>query len=178
MRILVGALVGLFAFANPAWAGNYATCLLKHMPGLNNDAAAQAAINLCMGEFPNGMTNVSQGEGRGFLSYNSGAECALKKGGETHSQMAGRAILMACNRLYNEPQHPADQFKATPAGTPPPPPMSADQFLKNAPTPQVLPQVRQKQTGPTWSEQQERRRQGCVIKDVMTDDEINRCRSR
>ncbi|KXB31223.1 hypothetical protein AT959_08595 [Dechloromonas denitrificans] len=84
-------------------AANYATCLLKHMPGLQNDAAAQAAINLCMSENPDGINGIPQGSGRGFLGYKSGAECAMKKGAETRSELAGRAIYMACNRLYNAP---------------------------------------------------------------------------
>ncbi len=110
MRIQLGTLVGLLAFGAPACAGNYATCLLKYMPGLNNEAAAQAAISLCMKESPGGFSSVQQGEGRGFMSYGSGAECALKKGGETRSQVAGRAILLACNKLYDEP-NPFDKFR-------------------------------------------------------------------
>ncbi len=84
-------------------AGNYATCLLNHMPGLQNNAAAQAAINLCMSENPGGINSVPQGSGRGFLGYKSGAECALKKAAETRSDLAGRAIYVACNRLYDAP---------------------------------------------------------------------------
>lgn len=86
-----------------AFAGNYATCLLKNLPGLQNEAAANAAIRLCMSEHPGGINSVPQGDGRGLLGYKSGAECAMKKAGETRSQLAGNGIYMACRRLYDEP---------------------------------------------------------------------------
>ena len=85
-----------------AFAGNYATCLLKHLPGLQNEAAARAAINLCMTEYPGGLNGVPQGDGRGILGYKSGAECAMNKAGETRSQVAGQMIYTACRRLYDE----------------------------------------------------------------------------
>lgn len=85
-------------------AGNYATCLLKNLPGLQNESAARAAINLCMSEYPGGINSVAQGDGRGFLGYKSGAECAMKKAGDTRSQLAGNGIYMACRRLYDEPK--------------------------------------------------------------------------
>ncbi|MBP8168474.1 MAG: hypothetical protein KAX99_02320 [Azonexus sp.] len=87
-----------------AAAGNYATCLLKHLPGLQNDAAANAAIRLCMNEHPSAFNGVPQGDGRSFLGYDSGAECAMKKAGETRSQRAGQMIYVACRRLYDEPE--------------------------------------------------------------------------
>ena len=86
-----------------ALAGNYATCLLKTLPRLQNEAAAHAAIKLCMSEYPGGINSVPQGDGRGFLGYKSGAECAMKKAGETRSQLAGNGIYLACRRLYDEP---------------------------------------------------------------------------
>ena len=86
-----------------AFAGNYATCLIQHMPDLNNDSAAYAAGRLCIKEHPGGLQAVEQGSGRSFFAYKSGAECTLKKGGETRSQVAGQMIFVACNRLYDEP---------------------------------------------------------------------------
>lgn len=82
-------LAGYLLAALPAIAvaSDYATCLLKHLPGLQNEAAARAAINLCLSENPGGIDGVMQGSGRGFLSFKSGAECAMKKAGETRSQI-------------------------------------------------------------------------------------------
>ena len=57
-----------------------------------------------MNEYPGAFIGVPQGDGRGFLSYDSGAECAMKKAGETHSQRAGQMIYVACRRLYDEPE--------------------------------------------------------------------------
>lgn len=97
-------------------AGDYATCLLKHLPGIQNDAAAMAAVNLCMSENPGGIAGVVQGSGRGFLRYKSGAECAMKKAAETRSQVAGNGIYMACRKLYDEP-NPFDRFDSKPSAS-------------------------------------------------------------
>ena len=94
----------LITLSLDVFAGNYATCLLDKAPGLQNDAAAQAAINFCMKEYPSGVNSVARGSGRGWFSYKSGSECALKKAADTHSQLAGRAIFLACNLLYDEPK--------------------------------------------------------------------------
>ncbi len=91
----------LFALSLDAIAGNYATCLLEKAPGLQNDAAAQAAINFCMKEYPGGVNSVARGSGKGWFSYKSGSECVLKKAADTHSQLAGRVIFLACNILYD-----------------------------------------------------------------------------
>lgn len=101
MKIIIAAI--FVAFSSSATAGNYATCLLKNLPGLQNEAAANAAIKLCMSEHPGGINSVPQGDGRGFLGYKSGAECAMKKAGETRSQLAGNGIYLACRRLYDAP---------------------------------------------------------------------------
>jgi hypothetical protein len=53
----------------------------EKMPGIQNDPAAYAAMRLCMNEYPGGYSGVQQGEGRGFLSYKSGAENALENAG-------------------------------------------------------------------------------------------------
>lgn len=100
-RAVVAALLSLASVQ--AVAGNFATCILKHMHGIQNDPAAYAAMRLCMNEYPGGYSGVQQGEGRGFLSYDSGAECAVKKGAGTASRVAGQQIYNACNKLFNEP---------------------------------------------------------------------------
>lgn len=127
MKRLAIALV-ISSFPAAAISGNYATCLLKNLPGLQNDSAAVAANTLCLNEFPDGMKSVEWGSGRGFFGYKSGAECAVKKAGETRSRLAGQWILVACRKLYDEPwtdiARPAgnrfDRFDSKP---------SAEQFL-------------------------------------------------
>lgn len=37
----------LLAACSPAWAANYATCILDKMPGTQNDVAAQAIYQVC-----------------------------------------------------------------------------------------------------------------------------------
>lgn len=84
-------------------AGNYATCLLDKMPGIENDAIAMATNKVCHDKYPGGFNNVPRGSGRGFFSYETGAECAAKVGAKTRSLTAGRLIFAACNALYEKP---------------------------------------------------------------------------
>ncbi len=93
-----------------ASASNYATCLLDKLPGLENDNAAYAAVQVCTGNYPKRFDPIPQGSGRGFFGYDSGAECALDKSGDTRSQTASYQIRVACNRLYDEPGDLFDEF--------------------------------------------------------------------
>ena len=86
------------------FAGNYATCLLDKMPGIENDAIAMATNKVCLDKYPGGFNNVQQGSGRGYFSYDSGAECAAKIGSKTRSLTAGRMIFASCNVLYEKPK--------------------------------------------------------------------------
>ena len=88
--VKLAAIVLIASLPASASAGNFATCLLKHMPGLQNESAAQAALTLCRNDYQGGFESVKQGSGRGVFSYDSGAECALKEAAETRSQL-GRA---------------------------------------------------------------------------------------
>lgn len=101
--------IALFVFSAHASAANYATCLLDKLPGLENDQAAAAANTICKTEYPGGFETVPPGDGRGILGYDSGAECALDKSGETRSRAAAYMIRSACNRLYEKPNY-FDQF--------------------------------------------------------------------
>ncbi|GAB2531219.1 hypothetical protein [Simplicispira piscis] len=101
-----------FAFASPAFAGNYAECIIDKMPGVANDTAATAVYQMCKSEYPGTINSVPQGSGRGMFSFKSGAECTAKKAGDTRSNQAAHMIGVACRKLYDE----ADWWKknATP----------------------------------------------------------------
>lgn len=88
--------------ASPAWAANYATCILDKAPGVANDTAANAVHQLCMSEHPGGIQAVPHGSGRGFFGFSSGAECTAKKASETRSNQAANMVGMACRKLYDE----------------------------------------------------------------------------
>lgn len=108
-------LVALLLVSSPAFAADYATCVLDKMPGVANDTAAQAVHQLCLGEHPGGIQAVAQGSGRGFLSFKSGAECTVKKAADTRSNQAAHMIGVACRRLYDESE--IDKFlKDAPSG--------------------------------------------------------------
>ena len=99
----------LLLAAAPAWAGNFATCLLDKLPGTMNDQAASAIRNVCSDKYSN---DAPQGSGRGIFSYKSGSECLAAKGKDTRSARAVQLMSWACSRLYDE----ADWWKknATP----------------------------------------------------------------
>ena len=85
-----------------ATAGDFATCLLDKLPGVQNDVAAQAVYQVCNAKHPGAFGPVKQGSGRGWFSYSSGADCTMKKAGETRSFRAAGLIGVACRRLYDE----------------------------------------------------------------------------
>lgn len=91
----------LLALSGLAQAGNFATCLLDELPGVQNNNAAGAAYQVCSARYPERYNGVAQGSGRGFWGYESGADCALKKARDTRSQDAAGMMRVACNRLYD-----------------------------------------------------------------------------
>lgn len=95
------AAIALLAAA-PAFAANFATCLLDKLPGTQNDVAAQAVYQVCKSKH-GGLQAVAQGSGRGLFGYDSGAECTAKKAGDTRSNQAAHMIGVACRKLYDEP---------------------------------------------------------------------------
>lgn len=98
-RLLI--LAALLASA-PAFAGNFATCLLDKLPGTQNDVAAQAVYQVCLADHPGGLQAVAQGSGRGVFGYKSGAECLAAKGKDTRSNRAAVLVGVACRKLYDE----------------------------------------------------------------------------
>ena len=91
----------LLTLAAPAWAGNFATCILDKMPGTQNDVAAQAIYQVCNSKH-GGLQTVAQGSGRGLFGYDSGAECTAKLANDTRSNQAAHMIGAACRKLYDE----------------------------------------------------------------------------
>lgn len=95
------AAIALLAAA-PAFAANFATCLLDKMPGTQNDVAAQAIYQVCNSKH-GGIQTVAQGSRRSLFGYDSGAECTAKKAADTRSNQAAHMIGAACRKLYDEP---------------------------------------------------------------------------
>lgn len=107
-------LITLLVCPTIAMASNFAECLLDNLPGVQNDATAYAAAQLCTSKYPERYDSIEQGSGRGFFSYESGAECALDKGADTQSSSAAGQIRVACNRLYNPQQTVSSQTSTQP----------------------------------------------------------------
>lgn len=106
--VFIAALLPLMATA-----GNFATCLLDKLPGVQNDVAAQAVYQVCVAQHPGAFAAVKQGSGRGWFSYSVGAECTMKKAGETRSNRAAGLIGAACRKLYDQ-SAPFDPSTAVP----------------------------------------------------------------
>ena len=102
IKVLLGGSTLALAAAQ-AHSANYATCLLDKLPGTQNDVAAQANMQVCLGKHPGGIEAVPQGEGLGLFGFNSGAECTAKKAGDTRSNRAAILIGVACRKLYDKP---------------------------------------------------------------------------
>lgn len=96
------AIAALALLCSPAFAANFATCILDKMPGTQNDVAAQAVYQVCLADHPGGLQAVAQGSGRGMFGFKSGAECLAAKGKDTRSQRAAVLVGVACRRLYDE----------------------------------------------------------------------------
>lgn len=91
----------------PAFAADYATCMLDRAPAVANDTAAYAVHQICLSEYPGGIQAVAQGSGRGMFGFKSGAECTAKKAGETRSNQAAVFVGVACRKLYDIPFDPS-----------------------------------------------------------------------
>lgn len=99
-RIMV--IAALFLFSSPVMAGNFATCILDRMPGVQNNPVAFAILRICKEKYPGGLDSVILGEGRGWFGFDSGAECSAKKAAKTPNQRAAAIIATACRRLYDK----------------------------------------------------------------------------
>lgn len=87
----------------PALAhADFAKCILDRTPGAANNVAAGAAWQTCMAKYPGGFESVTQGSGRGWFSFKSGAECTAKKAATTISPRGAAMINAACRKLYDE----------------------------------------------------------------------------
>lgn len=93
------------------FAGNFATCILDKMPGVQNDPTALATYKACKDKYGGALESVEKGSGRGMFSYQSGAECASDKGAKTQSQAAGQMIYAACAKLYDRRTLKPEDFK-------------------------------------------------------------------
>ena len=94
----------LLLAASPAWAANFATCILDKMPGTQNGAVHVAVLQSCGQEHPARYSGVRKGDGRGLFGFSDGNACTLKKAASTPFQPSAGAIAVACRCLYDKPQ--------------------------------------------------------------------------
>lgn len=100
----------LLLFAPAVAAGSFETCALDTLPGIQNDVAAAAAIQLCIERHGAKIYSGVQGAGRGVFSrYSSSSECILHKSKSTQSSRAVWVIAGACRWLYDKPAAPVPE---------------------------------------------------------------------
>lgn len=97
------SIAALVLAASPAWAANYATCILDKMPGTANWATHTAVLQTCSHEHPARFSGVKKGSGRGLFGFADGNACIIKKAASTSFQPAATAIASSCRCLYDKP---------------------------------------------------------------------------
>ena len=104
------SLLGLLLLPFAALAGtgsNYAECLIENMPGVANEQAHWAGLNMCRSAHPQQFTNIEKGSGQGFFSKQTPEQCTLTKARDTRWQYSANMIRAACDCLYAAPETPA-----------------------------------------------------------------------
>ncbi|WP_440111771.1 hypothetical protein [Acidovorax sp. BL-A-41-H1] len=104
----------LLLAAAPAFAANYATCILDKMPGTQNATAYQAGVQLCAQQHPDRFFTIVKGGGRGLLAPKSPDACTVVHAKSTVWQPAAQAIRRACDCLYGVPSGPSDMCERYP----------------------------------------------------------------
>lgn len=91
------------SLTSAAYADNFAECLLEKLPGVQSHPAANAAFQICRGEYPSQWASVEQGSGRGlFAAYDSGDECTLEVSRSTPQHWAVMLMRRSCKLLYDK----------------------------------------------------------------------------
>lgn len=92
----------------PAFAANYADCLLDNLPGVKNAQAHAAALKICASKFPDRFFDVRRGSGRGLMGAKSPEQCTLKNARDTSWKPSAAMISRSCACLYATSSGPTD----------------------------------------------------------------------
>lgn len=88
--------------AVPAWAANYAACILDKMPGTQSGPAFIAGMQLCSQKHTDQFFTIKRGSGRGIFAFKSAAACTADRAKATSWQPAAHQISRACECLFGE----------------------------------------------------------------------------
>lgn len=94
----------LLLAASPAWAANFATCILDKMPGTANQPTHGAVFQVCSKEHPGRYSDIEKGDGRGIFGYADGNACTIQKAKNTPYELSSMQIAFACRCLYDAPR--------------------------------------------------------------------------
>lgn len=81
---------------------NYAECILKDMPGANNDQSRGMIHSQCRDAFPDTLYSIERGYARGQNNLQTAQQCTLHYGKETVNRAAVANIRQACECLYGD----------------------------------------------------------------------------
>lgn len=104
-RLRIAALAScLMWVVTASWAGgSYAKCLLDRLTGSTNEALTNAAVGICLRDYPGGYTTVKKGSGRSLFFNTSSDACILEKAKGVMNNRASFLIAGACKCLYDTP---------------------------------------------------------------------------
>ncbi|HBT86911.1 MAG TPA: hypothetical protein DEB50_00065 [Desulfobacter sp.] len=86
------------AFAGMFGPSNFWECILDEMPGVKNDAVANATMMKCRKKFPN--TAYPQKKSSSLFGPKTANECIIKYAKDVSSPRGAELIRAACYRLY------------------------------------------------------------------------------
>lgn len=89
--------------AAPAFASNYAQCLIDSLAESKSSAVHAAAVSMCGKKHPDGFFTLQRGTGRGLLGYKSADACTVEKARNASWQHSAAIIRQACECLYGQP---------------------------------------------------------------------------
>lgn len=89
--------------AAPAFASNYAQCLIENLAESKSGAVHTAAMSLCGATHPDGFFTIRRGAGRGLLGYKSAESCTVEKARNASWQPSAAMIRKSCDCLYGQP---------------------------------------------------------------------------
>lgn len=117
MRYIAAAL--LLTLTVPAWAGNFATCLLDKLPGTANQPTHGAVFQTCTKNYPGRYFDIKKGSGRGIFGFADGNSCVIKKAKNTPYELSSMQVAFACRCLYDSPSYEGEMCQTPPPGLTP-----------------------------------------------------------
>ncbi len=103
MRLIRWMTATLALCAAPAFASNYAQCLIDNLAESKSGAVHVAALSMCIAKYPDGFFTIKRGSGRGLLGFKSADACTVDKARNASWHYSATMIRNSCECLYGQP---------------------------------------------------------------------------